>query len=198
MPSHTFTSVYGPNGLIIIIMLLHVVIDFKPLGHTSAMIMGPKSEVVMAGVSNGTKVSMMNVWQPIGNKFFETLSFLPPLSSQDIAKQISYIVAKGWTPALEFSDPSCAYTMSHGNSGIVSSAACGYYDNRYWSMWKLPMFGCTDPNQVLNEIQKCTSAFPGCFVRIAGFDSDKQVQQASFIVHRPVGHEQIATTRRSV
>jgi hypothetical protein len=23
-----------------------------------------------------------------------------------------------------------------------------YYDNRYWTMWKLPMFGCTDPSQV--------------------------------------------------
>lgn len=23
-----------------------------------------------------------------------------------------------------------------------------YYDNRYWTMWKLPMFGCTDPVQV--------------------------------------------------
>jgi hypothetical protein len=23
-----------------------------------------------------------------------------------------------------------------------------YADNRYWTMWKLPMFGCTDPTQV--------------------------------------------------
>lgn len=23
-----------------------------------------------------------------------------------------------------------------------------YFDNRYWTMWKLPMFGCTDPVQV--------------------------------------------------
>merc|ERR1711906_13799 len=152
----------------------------------------------MAGVSNGTKVSMMNVWQPNNNKFFETLSFLPPLSSMDIAKQIQYIVGKGWTPCLEFSDPACAMTKDHGSSGIVSSAACGYYDNRYWSMWKLPMFGCTDPNQVLMEVQKCTAAFPTCYVRVAGFDSDKQVQAVSFIVHRPPGHEQIPTTQRSI
>jgi len=24
----------------------------------------------------------------------------------------------------------------------------GYYDNRYWTMYKLPMFGCTDASQV--------------------------------------------------
>ena len=23
-----------------------------------------------------------------------------------------------------------------------------YIDNRYWTMYKLPMFGCTDPSQV--------------------------------------------------
>ena len=165
---------------------------------TSSFIGLTAATAKVAGVSNGTKVSMMNVWQPNGNKFFETLSFLPPLSSMDIAKQISYIVAKGWTPALEFADPSVAMTDSHGPSGIVSSASCGYYDNRYWSMWKLPMFGCTDPNQVLMEVQKCTTAFPGCYVRVAGFDSDKQVQAVSFIVHRPPGYGQIATTQRSV
>jgi hypothetical protein len=24
-----------------------------------------------------------------------------------------------------------------------------YFDNRYWTMWKLPMFGCSDPVQVI-------------------------------------------------
>jgi hypothetical protein len=28
-----------------------------------------------------------------------------------------------------------------------------YYDNRYWTMWKLPMFGCTDPIQVSEHWQ---------------------------------------------
>lgn len=27
----------------------------------------------------------------------------------------------------------------------------GYYDNRYWTMYKLPMFGCTDASQVCAE-----------------------------------------------
>jgi len=151
-------------------------------------------------VSNGYTTSAMMVWTPNNNKFFETMSFLPPLSPQEIAKQIDYIVASGWTPALEFASPETAFTMSHdsGFSGIVSSATCGYYDNRYWALWKLPMFGCTDSNQVLNEVSACVRAFPGSFVRVAGFDNIKQVQCASFIVHRPPGFEQIATNQRSV
>lgn len=24
-----------------------------------------------------------------------------------------------------------------------------YFDNRYWTLWKLPMFGCSDPVQVI-------------------------------------------------
>lgn len=26
-----------------------------------------------------------------------------------------------------------------------------YIDNRYWTMYKLPMFGCTDPSQVRQQ-----------------------------------------------
>merc|ERR1711998_570355 len=44
-------------------------------------------------VSNGYTTSAMMVWTPNNNKFFETMSYLPPLSPQEIAKQIDYIVA---------------------------------------------------------------------------------------------------------
>ncbi|PVH62499.1 hypothetical protein PAHAL_3G309200 [Panicum hallii] len=30
----------------------------------------------------------------------------------------------------------------------------GYYDGRYWTMWKLPMFGCTDSTQVYAELEE--------------------------------------------
>ena len=60
-----------------------------------------------------------------------------------------------------------------------------YYDNRYWTMWKLPMFGCTDPSQVLKESTSCTKAFPGAYVRLVAFDAKKQVQMCGFLVQRP-------------
>jgi ribulose-bisphosphate carboxylase small chain len=54
---------------------------------------------------------------------FETFSYLPPLSDDQIARQVDYIVNNGWTPCLEFSEPELAY-VSSGSSirfGTVSS-----------------------------------------------------------------------------
>ena len=68
---------------------------------------------------------------------------------------------------------------------LVSLALDDPGANRYWTMWKLPMFGCTDPSQVLKEVAECRKAFPQCYVRLAAFDSIKQVQVISFLVQRP-------------
>jgi Ribulose bisphosphate carboxylase, small chain len=61
----------------------------------------------------------------------------------------------------------------------------GYYDNRYWTMWKLPMFGCNDPNQVLQETTACKRAFPECYIRLVAFDNIAQCQTIGFLVNRP-------------
>ena len=61
----------------------------------------------------------------------------------------------------------------------------GYYDGRYWVMWKLPMFGCTDATQVLAEVEEAKKAYPTAHVRIIGFDNVRQVQCISFIAYKP-------------
>ena len=43
---------------------------------------------------------------------FETFSYLPPLTDDQIAKQVDYIVNNGWTPCLEFSEADLAYTSN--------------------------------------------------------------------------------------
>jgi len=74
-----------------------------------------------------------------------------------------------------------------------------YYDNRYWSMWKLPMFGCSDPSQVLAEVDQCTKCFTNSYIRLVAFDNIAQVQVASFLVHRPgSSRETTPVDRRSV
>jgi len=162
----------------------------------------PLAKPASAFVSNGTeqKTSAMMVWTPVNNKFFETFSFLPPMSDADISKQVEYMVRKSYTPCIEFAMPENAFTTSHlspeMNSGIDSRTYAGYYDNRYWTMWKLPMFGCTDSMQVLTEINACACAFPEAYVRVCGFDNIQQVQTISFIVSRPV--PAINTSERSV
>ena len=46
-------------------------------------------------------------WRPLNNKKFETLSYLPPLSEESIAKEIDYMIGKGWVPSLEFDEVIC-------------------------------------------------------------------------------------------
>lgn len=89
-------------------------------------------------VSNGSRALCMKVWNPINNKKLETLSYLPPLSDDSIAKEIDYMLKKGWIPCLEFDEVGYVYREN--------SQMPGYYDGRYWTLWELPMFGCTDPS----------------------------------------------------
>ena len=58
-------------------------------------------------------------------RYFETLSYLPPLTSDQIAKQVDYMVNNGWTPCLEFANPEFAYIESKYNNrlGSVSSVS---------------------------------------------------------------------------
>ncbi|KAJ4959735.1 hypothetical protein NE237_019645 [Protea cynaroides] len=132
--------------------------------------------------SNGGRVQCMQVWPPIGLKKYETLSYLQPLSPISLAKEVDYLLRKGWVPCLEFET----------EKGFVyreNNRSPGYYDGRYWTMWKLPMFGCNDSTQVLAELEECKKAYPNAFVRIIGFDNKRQVQCISFIAYKPPGYD---------
>jgi len=118
----------------------------------------------------------MQAYSPYNGKKYETLSYLPQLSNDQIAKQISYMIRNNWAPALEFS--------ADGDIYLNTRMGPGYYDNRYWSMYKLPMFGCTDPSEVLKEIEACAREYPSAKVRVMAYDSIKQVQVAGFIVRK--------------
>ena len=104
------------------------------------------------------------------------MSYLPQLSADDIRKQIDYMIRNKWTPCLEFSEDGEIY--------LNTRMGPGYYDNRYWSMYKLPMFGCSNSADVLKEIENCKKDFPTAKVRVIGFDASRQVQTVSFIVRK--------------
>merc|ERR1711988_347841 len=116
----------------------------------------------------------MQAYSPFNAKKYETLSYLPALSDADIAKQIEYMIKNKWTPCLEIADDGDVY--------LNTRMGPGYYDNRYWSMYKLPMYGCNSPRDVIDAIAACKREFPQAKIRVMGFDSDKQVQSAGFIV----------------
>ena len=97
---------------------------------------------------------------------YETLSYLPPLSDAQIAKQIQYMIDQGYIPGVEFSESSDP-------------------KQRYWTLWKLPLFNAGTVNEVLNEVKSCRSEYSSNFIRVVGFDNVKQCQVLSFIVHKP-------------
>ncbi|AGF52485.1 ribulose bisphosphate carboxylase small subunit [Synechocystis sp. PCC 6803] len=97
---------------------------------------------------------------------YETLSYLPPLTDQQIAKQVEFLLDQGFIPGVEFEEDPQPET-------------------HFWTMWKLPFFGGATANEVLAEVRECRSENPNCYIRVIGFDNIKQCQTVSFIVHKP-------------
>ncbi len=96
---------------------------------------------------------------------FETFSYLPEFDAEQTRAQIEYIVSKGWNPGIEHTEP--------GNA-----------TGSYWYMWKLPMFGETDVDAILAELQECHEAHPKNHVRLMGFDNFAQSAGACMVIYR--------------
>ncbi|HEY6897341.1 MAG TPA: ribulose bisphosphate carboxylase small subunit [Rhodocyclaceae bacterium] len=96
---------------------------------------------------------------------FETFSYLPAMSPEQIRKQVAYLVSKGLNPAIEHVEPENAF-------------------DHYWYMWKLPMFGETDVDAILAEAEACHKANPDNHVRLVGYDNFKQTKGAEMVVYR--------------
>ena len=76
----------------------------------------------------------------------ETFGFLPKFDNAEIQAQIAYVLANGWSPAIEHTPPEAA-------------------SEHYWTMWKLPFFGETDLGHVrLTGYDNYTQSQGACFV----------------------------------
>jgi len=131
----------------------------------------------VGAVRNGSRVCMMQTLKP--QRRYENLSYLPQLTPEQTAAQVQYLLNNGWSPCIEFA-------VGEDQTLVQQSLQCGpgFYHNRYWLMWKLPMFGCTDPSAVLKEIDECAKEYPGAQVRVIGFDRIAQVQKAGFLAKK--------------
>lgn len=108
---------------------------------------------------------MADIQDYISTPKYETFSYLPQLTPEKMRRQIAYVLAQGWNPAIEHIEPARAF-------------------NYYWFMWKLPMFGEQSVDVVLNELEACHRAHPGHHVRLIGYDNYSQSQGSSFVVFR--------------
>ncbi len=96
---------------------------------------------------------------------FETFSYLPAMTTEQIRAQVDYIVKRGWNPAVEHTEPQNAF-------------------DHFWYMWKLPLFGESDVSRILAEAEACHKANPDHHVRLVGYDNFKQSQGASMVIYR--------------
>ena len=94
----------------------------------------------------------------------ETFGFLPKMDQSEIQAQVAYIISNGWSPAIEHEHPSRSF-------------------DHYWTMWKLPFFGETNLNAVVEELNACHRAYPDHHVRLIGYDNYAQSQGVCFVVH---------------
>jgi ribulose-bisphosphate carboxylase small chain len=99
------------------------------------------------------------------SRMMGTFSYLPQMTPEQIRKQVEWIVKNGWNPAIEHVEPENAM-------------------DSYWYMWKLPMFGETDVDRILAELESCHKANPDNHVRLLGYDNFKQSQGANMVVYR--------------
>lgn len=96
---------------------------------------------------------------------FETFSYLPAMTPQQMRRQVEYIVTSGWNPALEHTEPE-------------------HMGGSYWYMWKLPLFGETDVDRILAEAEACRVRHPGHHIRLIGYDNVRQSQGTAMVVCR--------------
>ncbi|MEE8365377.1 MAG: ribulose bisphosphate carboxylase small subunit [Gammaproteobacteria bacterium] len=101
----------------------------------------------------------------VASRKFETFSYLPAMNADQTRQQVEYIVKQGWNPAVEHTEPENAF-------------------GSYWYMWKLPMFGETDVDLILAEVDACHQAHPKNHVRLVGFDNFSQSKGAEMVIYR--------------
>jgi ribulose-bisphosphate carboxylase small chain len=96
----------------------------------------------------------------------ETFSYLPPLSTQQVVRQLHYLLQEGLVPAIEYVEKPTAR-------------------DHYWTMWKLPLFEARAAEDVLAEIEACRAANPRSYIKLVGYDRRRQTQSVSFVVYQP-------------
>jgi ribulose-bisphosphate carboxylase small chain len=94
------------------------------------------------------------------------ITYLPRLDEAKVAMQIEYLLDQGLIPAVE-------YAREPGPR------------DHYWGMWKLPLFEARTAADVQAEISACKTAHPDCFIKLIGYDRQRQTRAVSLMVHQP-------------
>lgn len=117
-------------------------------------------------MSHSQSVRTLSAFAPLNP--FKPFAYLPAMEAERLRRQVEYLVGQGWHAAIEHSDPASAF-------------------GRYWSLWKLPLFGARDVERILTEARACHEAYPNHHVRLVGYDSRRQTLGAAMVIYRGAG-----------
>ncbi|MEC9292303.1 MAG: ribulose bisphosphate carboxylase small subunit [Pseudomonadota bacterium] len=98
---------------------------------------------------------------------FETFSFLPPLTSNQVHMQAQNMLAEGQVPMIEFSDAPTPEEV-------------------YWKIWPIPEHKEVSASWVMTQVDACSRRFPYSYVKLSGFDPKKKTYGQSFLVKIPL------------
>jgi ribulose-bisphosphate carboxylase small chain len=79
-------------------------------------------------------------------------SFLPDLTDQQIEKQITYCIGRGWALNVEWTDDP-------------------HPRNSYWELWGLPLFDVKDPASVMFELREARKSCAAGYIRVNAFNA---------------------------
>jgi ribulose-bisphosphate carboxylase small chain len=111
-----------------------------------------------------------------------TFSFLPPLTDEQIRKQVEYCMSNGWAVNFEYTDDP-------------------HPRNTYWEMWGLPMFDLKDAAAAMYELAECRKVHGGrAYIRLSAFDATPgwESLRLSFITDRPEEEPGFALERQEI
>lgn len=92
-----------------------------------------------------------------------TFSYLPPMGQAEVRRQLDRLVATDLDAAIEHSAPQRA-------------------GDRYWRMWRLPLFGERSVDVIAGEVEACRQANPGHVIRIVGYERYRQTRAMAFVL----------------
>ena len=97
-----------------------------------------------------------------------TFSFLPDLTREQIAAQVSYCLEQDWAVSVEYTDDP-------------------HPRNVYWEMYGHPMFDIQDAEGVMMEVDRAIQEFPNHYIKLNAFDANLgwETIRLSFIINRP-------------
>jgi ribulose-bisphosphate carboxylase small chain len=93
---------------------------------------------------------------------------LPDLTDEQIEKQITYAISRGWAMNVEWTDDP-------------------HPRNSYWELWGLPLFDVKDPASVMFELREARKSCAAGYIRVNAFNASYGTESCvmSFIVNRP-------------